>query len=255
MYEKKKILLTVKTYPEKCNKFGSCICMAGITEEGEWIRLYPISFNFFYKNLRKMKKYVWIEAEVEKASERLQRKESYKVKQKTIKIIDDTLTKSSDKFKQRKELILPKLDSSIEELKEKFTNDKTSLGLIKPKLINFRFRKPIDEVEVERAKNVQKTLTDQKFIIADKVPHFISYIFNCNDKDCHTKHDIACEDWELLESFRSWRKTYPDPEVLKEKIKYRYYTWMQEKRDLYFYVGTYSMFPTWLIIGLFYPPK
>ena len=25
--------------------------------------------------------------------------------------------------------------------------------------------------------------------------------------------------------------------------------------DLYFYVGTFSQFPTWLIVGLYYPPK
>ena len=30
---------------------------------------------------------------------------------------------------------------------------------------------------------------------------------------------------------------------------------MLESRDLYFYMGMFSIYPTWLIIGLYYPPK
>lgn len=39
-----KILITVKTYPIPSTKYDELVCTAGVTEEGEFIRLYPINF-------------------------------------------------------------------------------------------------------------------------------------------------------------------------------------------------------------------
>ena len=46
-WERKRLLLAVKAYPERSRKHGDVVCTAGITEEGEWIRLYPIDFQEF----------------------------------------------------------------------------------------------------------------------------------------------------------------------------------------------------------------
>ncbi len=73
--EKKKILVVVKAYPEPSTKYNSAICMAGITEQNEWIRLYPIDYDYFIKHLN-FSKFTWIEADVEKSTEKLMRKES-----------------------------------------------------------------------------------------------------------------------------------------------------------------------------------
>ena len=93
-------------------------------------------------------------------------------------------------------------------------------------------------------------LDDQRIYIADKIEHTISYVFKCNVTNCPS-HNITCEDWELLEPIRSWN--YP-PSEKQDKIKNKFFNWMIEKRDLYFYMGMHSIFPSWLIIGLFYPP-
>jgi hypothetical protein len=66
---------------------------------------------------------------------------------------------------------------------------------------------------------------------------------------------MQCEDWELFESYRSWGKCYGEPDVLWKKLKGKFYSWMLEKRDLYFVMGMYSQYPTWFIIGIYYPPK
>jgi len=49
-------------------------------------------------------------------------------------------------------------------------------------------------------------------------------------------------------------QTYQDVNVLWDKLYQKFYTDMLDK-DLYFYVGTFSQYPTWLIIGLYYPPN
>ena len=50
---KEKILIIVKTCPCKSKKYGELVCTAGITQNNELIRLYPISF----RNLNKKQKY------------------------------------------------------------------------------------------------------------------------------------------------------------------------------------------------------
>lgn len=84
-YKKKRVLLTVKAYPEKSKKYGACVCTAGITDNGDFIRLYPIPFETF-RGDKNVPKYSWITVECEKASEYLSRKESYRVRYETLKI-------------------------------------------------------------------------------------------------------------------------------------------------------------------------
>lgn len=256
MWEKKKILILVKAYPERSKKYGSVICMAGLTKEGEFIRIYPVEFDYFIKKL-KIKKFSWIEAQVKKTREKLMRKESYKVKRNTIKVLDNSLSKLKGNYtekikiwQERKKLILPHINTSIEELMQKWEKDRTSLGLIKPNLIKLNFRKPLKDIKIEHQKILQKTLNNEYIHVADKIEHIISYNFKCNDPTCKG-HALTCEDWELFEAIRKWK--YP-PKEKELKIKKKFFDWMK-KRDIYFYVGMLSTFPNWIIIGLFYPPK
>lgn len=42
-----KVLITVKTYPVPSTKYDELVCTAGVTEPGDFIRLYPINFREF----------------------------------------------------------------------------------------------------------------------------------------------------------------------------------------------------------------
>ena len=37
-----KVLIVVMTYPHPSRGYQELVCTAGITESGEWVRLYPI---------------------------------------------------------------------------------------------------------------------------------------------------------------------------------------------------------------------
>ena len=74
---KEKILILVKTYPNLSKKYKETVCVAGITDFGEWRRLYPIPFRKLPFDMR-FKKFNWIEAETSKNNkEKLKRKESF----------------------------------------------------------------------------------------------------------------------------------------------------------------------------------
>ena len=40
MTEKKRVLILVKAEPSPSRKYGSTVCTAGVTDNGEFIRLY-----------------------------------------------------------------------------------------------------------------------------------------------------------------------------------------------------------------------
>lgn len=261
MWERKEVLVTVKAYPEHSKRHGDVVCTAGITKDGDFIRLYPINTGI-YSGEEGIKKYDWIEVYCKKADEKLKRKESYKVLDGSIKIIDRSLsTYSSNKapWDKRNEIILKKVSPSIKHLDNAFYEDRTSLGLIKVKeLIDFYTEEELQPPPI--SKSFLKNLFDDTLIpIIDKIPHFFRYRFYCEgckeEEACNINgkfHDIQCEDWELFQAYRNWWNKYQDIDKLWAKLYEKFYDNMK-KKDLYFFMGTHSQYNTWLIIGLYYP--
>ncbi len=251
-WQKKRVTIVTKAYPEPSKKHGDVACTAGITEGGEWIRLYPIDMRHFIGK-EKISKFDIIEVECKADSDKLGRKESHKVRPDSIRIIDRSLTKPKVDWQRRNEIVLPLLNRSIEELKDRYGEDKTSLGLIQPtRVLDFI---KTDKLELYERDSWSFTVNlDGKVIPkVTKIPHIFKYRFKC--QDCRNEdHIMQCEDWELFESYRSWGDRYKDPEILWEKLKEKFFIWMKE-RDLHFIMGMYSQYPTWFIIGIYYPPK
>lgn len=255
MYEKKKVLLTVKAYPEQSSKYGETVCTAGITEDRKWIRMYPVPMELF-RRPNSIPRYSWIEVECKKATgEKFKRKESYKIKPSSLRIVDRSLTKRPVKWEERSKIILPLLDDSIEQLEEAFKNDRTSLGLVKPEtVLDFYETGKMRDYEKDINLSIQMTIFGEKRPELEKLPHMFRYKFRCSTENCGG-HDMTCEDWELFQSFRSWRYKYPDHRTLWEKVYQKYYIEFTQKYDLYFYMGTHSIYKAWMIIGLYYPMK
>ena len=63
--KKERVFITVKTYPNLSVKYDEIVCTAGITEKGEWIRIYPIPFRKLEWE-KQYKKYQWIDLELSK---------------------------------------------------------------------------------------------------------------------------------------------------------------------------------------------
>ena len=78
-----------------------------------------------------------------------------------------------------------------------------------------------------------------------------TYEYECQDANC-SGHRHRCTDWEMAQTYRSWKRLYGNG--WEEKFLDRYEREMREIKDIHFYVGTHSLYPTWIVIGLFYPP-
>jgi hypothetical protein len=251
-YQKKRVLVAVKTYPTPAGKGAEVSCTAGITESDEWIRLFPIPFRFMEGDQR-FSKYQWIEVDVKRSSD--QRKESFEVDIDTLKIVSDPIS-TKDAWKQRKDIILPLEAPSLCHLKRTYEQTGDTLGLIKPRTIHKFIIEPStpDWTPVEREKLLQYSMYDKHpHTPLEKIPYSFSYRFTCNDSECGG-HKLICVDWELGQSYRRWKKKYEDK--WEQAIINKYETEIILIRDTYFYVGTVHQYPNiWIITGLFYPPK
>ncbi len=250
-YETKRILITVKTYPTPASKGAEVSCTAGITDGGEWIRIFPVPFRFLSGD-RQFHKYQWIEADVKKSPE--PRKESHEIDVDSIKIISSPLSTKND-WKDRKEIIMPLVSPSLCHLKRERKKTGDTLGIFKPKVIhNFDINRSAKEwTAAERAKLLQYSMYDKNALNPlEKIPYKFSYRFTCNDPNC-TGHNLICVDWELCQAYRDWRVKYGNE--WEWAIINRFQTEMILKYNTYFFVGTIHGHPsTWIIIGLFYPP-
>ena len=251
LWERRKFLIVVKTYPNPSAGLQEVVCTAAIRDDGKLVRLFPIPYRTMAEAGR-FRKWQWVEAAVTKARND-GRAESYQVDATTIKLLDfmdPGLKGWPARWKHVDGLISP----SLEALKR----TSASLGIIKPAEFDLTFE---DEEDPQWTLEQRSKLAGAEGAIAlfgkspptvallEKLPVKISYRYRCADEEC-TGHKQLFEDWEVGESWRSWRRRYKDRSVLEEKLRERYVHIPKAKGNLFLFVGTHSRYPDiWLVIG------
>lgn len=257
-----RIIVLTKTYPEVSGKYGYLVCVAGVNEYGEWRRLYPIPLKIWmderYKEIR-FKKWDIIEVNVGNEPPPHDRRfESRRISDwKRIRVV-----RHIGNWGVRLNIIKSILDRDIKHIMK----SGRSLGVIKPHLVKDFFSKPRQRLRDEGEKIVldkideNATLLDyieggdeyllpevrEPGIKVEKLP-WIGYKFHCNPM-CKG-HEMMVIDWEAQELFRKY-KMVDGP--VKKKLFYE----MIRERDPYFIIGnTWRYYRSFMVIGLFYPPK
>lgn len=108
--ETKRALIVVRTYPVPVRSGIESSCTAAITENGEWLRLFPVPWRLL-PNDQRFRKYQWIEVKVVKAADDA-RRESFKLRQDGIRILSEPLPNTND-WQAKKEIVYPLRDSSL----------------------------------------------------------------------------------------------------------------------------------------------
>ena len=250
-FVEKKLLIVVRTYPSPAKKGIEASCTAGITEEGHWIRIFPVPYRLL-DNDKRFRKYQWIRVLASKATDH--RPESYNIRQDSIKILGAPLPSKKD-WAERKNYIFPLLSPSLCCLQR--TRDRDgfpTLGIFRPKQIKRLRITPDDATWTDEQLQILEQsdlFTKHPRSQLEKIPFRFQYEFRCVEKSCHG-HTIVCTDWEMGQSWRKWSSKYG--EEWETKFRQRYETEMIHKNDTHFFVGTMHKHPqTWIIVGLFYP--
>lgn len=250
----RRVLIVVRTYPVPATKGIEVSCTAAITREREWMRLFPVPYRFLDEDKR-FKKYQWIDVAVRRARND-PRPESYNLNAASIEIVGSLASRGG--WQARKDFLLPSRQESLCQLeRERAEKGSPTLGFFRPAQIA-RLTEPADPPDWTPQ---QRTLLGRQLLPfgtapkgeLEKVPFDFRYEFRCANSECNG-HKLICTDWEMGQSYRSWRRTYGPG--WEEKFGDKYEREFIDRRDLHFFVGTLHQFPTsWIIVGLFYPPK
>ena len=252
-WERKKVLITVKTYPTPAKKGVDLSCIAGVTENGDWIRLFPIPLSFMESD-QQFRRYQWIEADVAKSSD--PRPESYEVNIDSLSILSKPIPTSSA-WQARKNIIYPLKSHCLCCLRAAQDSPlHSTLGFIRPERIRrFMIRKDEPQwSESDQAKLAQTSMFGgAPTRLLEKIPYKFIYQVFCDEPEC-PGHHLSCTDWELSEAYRKWSRQ--DPLAWEKKLVNRFEYDMIHRFDTHLFVGTVRSHPkSWIIVGLFYPPK
>lgn len=269
---RKKVLIAVTTYPLPSRSYDELVCTAGVLENGQWIRIYPVPLQFL-KGLRsdgkvKTFKYNWIELELKKRTDDF-RPESHSPESygfDDMQVVDQLDTKRN--WAERKKYCLQNVYDDMDALIEASKDpSNVSLATFKPTEIISLEIKPDDrewkQEWLDQFKQLQFTFgepekTEQRKPI-DKLPYKFYYIF----KDSKgKKRRLMIEDWEIGALYwNCLRSCEGDENAALEKVKEMYQDRFINDCDLYFFLGTTKEWHMrrgknpFVIIGVFYPKK
>ncbi len=257
---KKKILITVKTYPTLSNKYQELVCTAGVDEEGNWVRIYPIPFRKLdYED--RYKKYSWIELDLVKRTSDI-RPESYQPAiLDDIIILGNTIPTENGYWTIRKKLALKNQYTNLAKLISDTKDNKVSLATFKPtQIIDFVIK---EEKEREWDPNKLLAMKEQislfakyenPFKVVKKLPYKYYYKFI---DDNGTESQMMIEDWELGQLFWKCLKAHNgDEDKANADVKYKYFDYFAKTLDVYLFLGTTKQWHLvapnpYVIIGVF----
>lgn len=250
-WERKRVLIAVRTYPTPAQKGVEVSCTAGVTATGNWIRLFPVPYRLL-DNDKRFKKWQWLEVDTQRSS--YARPESFKINSDSI-VVGRTIPPMRT-WDDRKAIIEPLRSSSLCWLQHQLSIDKSAstLGIFRPKNIH----RLVIEPESEDWSESQLLRLRQLLLFGnaprtelEKIPYKFSYEFTCDEPSC-PGHKLSCTDWEMAQAYRGFRARYGM--AWEEKFRQKFEDEMTNKRDTSFFVGTVHNHPnSWIIIGLWYP--
>jgi hypothetical protein len=269
---RKKVLITVTTYPLPSRSYDELVCTAGVLEDGSWIRIYPMPLSFLNSlkvngKISKTTKYTWVELDLNKRTDDF-RPESHSPADYEFKDMQIYETLGPEKFWEKRKLFcLKNVYTDLAKLIEDSKAPKnTSLATFKPKeILDF----VIEETDREwkdtwKAQFQQSQINFEKVdeVIQKEPPRKIPFEFSYKFIDENGKQSkLMIEDWEIGQLYWNCLKDTGDERKACEKVKQRYLEQFKNKHDIYLFLGTTKTHHMkrsrnpFVIIGVFYPMK
>lgn len=265
---RKKVLITVTTYPLPSRSHDELVCTAGMLESGEMIRIYPVPLSFLVdlktNGTVKNVKYTWIEIDLKKRTDDFRPESHSPINYdfRDLKILERLDTKRN--WQARKEICLQNVYTNMEKLIDDSREPKnTSLAVFKPtSIVKLEWEATEREWKNEwKDLRKQGDLFDQDKnpeILIPKLPYKFSYGFT---DETGKKRNLMIEDWEIGSLYwNCLRAANGNETIALKKVKQKYEEEFK-KKDIYLFLGTTKEWHTrrsknpFVIVGVFYPLK
>ena len=259
--DRKRILILCKTYPSPSARHVETSCVAGVDENGQLIRLFPVPFRLV-EDPQKFKKWQWIEARVVRSRDD-RRPESHRISVDTIELQGDPLPTNHEWLERRRVLADLEVFGDFGALQAAQAERGISLALLRPsRLTNMAISKAgnPDWTDDEVAKLMQDQMQGSLFDEAEeqrslkllkKLPYDFHYHYECDVGDAVHAYKHKLVDWEAGALFWNVHRKSNWEEAFRNKFFAEF-----AERDVLFLMGTIHRFPDqWLIVSVLYPPK
>ena len=256
-----RILILCKTYPSPSARYVETSCVAGMTEDGRLIRLFPVPFRLVEDD-HQFRKWQWINARVRRAQDDA-RPESHRISVDTIQLQGDPLP-TREHWPERRDAIreVP-VFASFDELEAARVRHGTTLGLVRPSRLLALDISPVKHpewTEDEKAKLLQEQQQGNLFDATEdqrtlktlkKLPFDFHYRYECQSALGTSTHTHKVVDWEAGALYWNVCRK-PDWQTLfRQKFVIDF-----SGRDVLFLMGTIHRFPgQWLIVSVLYLPR
>lgn len=230
--------ILVKASPHVGTKHGETVCCAGVTDQGEWLRLYPVSFRSLdeasqFKRWDRVR-FNW------KLPNDDKRPESRRVDHKSIEIIGDMRPK--DRLS-----LLSRIEQTS--IKKAMAEGKT-LALLRPRDLKFSIARKKDEDFAKEKREFENHAAQVDMFAKPLLPYApCPYEFKYKYVTDDGERSGTCQDWETEATFFNWMKRYGEEKALQEMA--RVFGDEYPKKGMAFAMGTHSLYPdVWLINGI-----
>ncbi len=238
---KERILITLRTYPVISQKYFETVCTGGITDTGEWRRLYPVPLRYL-ETEKQYKTFDVVEVEVKPGKDT-------RLESRVPVIATMRITSHLKGWPARRNWVEPTALDSLDQMMA----DGKSLAPVRVREV-LEFTAAPDSADWSPAqleKLKQGSLFDERKPL-EKIPFNFRIRWIDGARKEYNHHVIA---WEFGETWRAYKKRYPNPiAVMRDK-------WMNDlcslsKRDLLFFMGNDNRFrDQFYLCGIFGPPK
>lgn len=232
-------IILIKAAPVIGNKHGETVCCAGLDLQGNWLRMYPVSFRVL-EDGKRFKRWDLVRFKWRLPSDD-SRIESRHVNSQSLEIF------GSVPAKERAARLENKVVTSLRRELEAGR----SLALLKPEITDFVVTRKAEEDIAEQQAKIDRFHDEPDMFIPRPAvpvracPFEFKYRYRTDDGDRFG----TCQDWETEATFFKWRSKYGETDAIKH-MEHRFGEEMP-RRGLYFAMGTHSRYPeTWLINGL-----
>ena len=143
------------------------------------------------------------------------------------------------------------------ELVDLHSKDKTSLGIVRPSRVLDLECRPADPAWKPEWQSLftQLTLFEPPRKPLRKIPFTFHYVFECQDSNGKS-HTAMCEDWELGVLFLKEAERLGSDNAAAESVRNKFLGELcRHDKDTRFFMGTHFPYNTWLVLGVFWPPK
>jgi hypothetical protein len=240
------VLILCRATPADSKKYGDTVCVAGITQGGEFRRIYPVPFRQFERGGGiPFRKKEWIDVRLLPAEARDKRIESRRIDMASVRV----LRKASDG--EIRSVLDPVVVPNIAALK----GAGASLGVVRPKIIKY-------ELEILDT----DLFTGQRLLATDDRPprkqgkvrlgQESYYTFVCAKREgctcADSPHRMQLLDWEVNELYRHVVEGSTNQAEIRWKMREKMLDWMINERDIYFVMGTHHVFHSWMVVAILY---